>query len=45
MAEFTEEDNIKNKCPNNFGNIHSKEQLEKSFSLNKKNNDDLCIII
>ena len=45
MAEFTEEENIKNKCPNNFGKVHSKEQLEKSFQLDKKNNDDYCNII
>ena len=45
MDEFTEEENIKNKRPNNFGIIHSKEQLEKSFKLNNRGNDDYCIII
>ena len=45
MVEFTEEENIKNKRPNTFGNIHSKLQLEKSFNKDKKNNDDYCMII
>ena len=45
MAEFTEEENyIKNKCPNTFGKIHSKQQLERSFKLDKKYNDDICTI-
>ena len=45
LAEFTEEENIiKKKCPNKFGKIHSKQQLEKSFKLNKKYNDDICSI-
>ena len=45
IAEFTDEENVKNKCPNSFGNIHSKEQLENSFKKDRKNNDDYCIII
>ena len=45
MAEFIEEENyIKNKCPNTFGKIHSKQQLERSFKLDKKYNDDICTI-
>ena len=45
LAEFTEEDNVKKKCPNNFGVIHNKMQLEKSFELNKKKDEDFCLII
>ena len=45
MAEFTEEENIKKKCPNNFGIIHNKRQLEKSFQLSKKKEEEFCIII
>ena len=45
MAEFTEEDNCKKKCPNNFGVIHNKRQLEKSFEINKNKDEDFCLII
>ena len=45
MAEFTEEENIKKKCPNNFGIIHNKRQLEKSFEINNKKEEEFCIII
>ena len=45
MAEFTEEENIKKKCPNNFGIIHNKRQLEKSFEINKKKDEEFCLII
>jgi len=45
MAEFTEEENIKKKCPNNFGIIHNKRQLEKSFELSNKKEEEFCIII
>ena len=45
MAEFTEEENIKKKCPNNFGIIHNKRQLEKSFEISKKKDEEFCLII
>ena len=45
MAEFTEEENIKKKCPNNFGIIHNKRQLEKCFELSNKKEEEFCIII
>ena len=47
MDEFTEEESIKNKnkYPNVFGKIQNKETLDKNFEINKKNNNDYCIII
>ena len=45
ISEFSEEENINNKCPNIFGKIHNKEQLEKSFDLNKTDNNEYCIIV
>ena len=44
MAKFTEEDSVKKKCPNNFGVIHNKRQLEKSFEKNKNKDEDFCLI-
>ena len=45
LAEFTEEENIKKKLPNAFSKIHNKQQLEKSFELSMKKDNNFCVII
>ena len=45
VAEFSDNETIKNKSPNIFGNIHNKGQLEKSYELDRINNNEYCIIV